>query len=922
MEEEWYLREFDEEIRLPGSMAENGKGMDIRLDMEWTGSIYDSSWYFRPEMARFREADDPWYPMWLTPVKYYVGPAWYSREITVPDGWQGRRILLSLERVHTESILWVDGTECGSRNSLVAPHEYDLSDLLTPGNHRITLRIDNRIKEVNVGPDSHSITDHTQGNWNGVTGKMEIRAMPAAWIDQVQVYPEPGNESARVKIRLGNRSELPVSVDLLLSAKSINTINKHRVPPVGAEIMLLENEKKWIELTLPMGSRFNTWDEFNPALYDLRVRLTGRSRFKHEKTVQFGMREFSAEGTRFSINGRQVFLRGNVDCAAFPLTGYPPMDPESWQRIFRKLKAYGLNHVRFHSWCPPEAAFIAADRTGIYLQAEGPTWPNHGVSLGDGLPIDDYIYEETRAMEKHYGNHASWVMLASGNEPAGRNQAGYLGGFVNYWKERDPRRLYTGASVGSRWPDVPEAEFVVRSRPRGIPWKHHPPQSDFDHRRALFNEPRPYVAHESGQYCAFPDFSEIEKYNGVMRARNFELFREILEERDMGEMAGKFLKASGKLQALCYKHEIEAALRTPGLAGFQLLSLNDFPGQGTALVGVLNSMYGEKGYITADDFAGFCGPTVALARIPKFVYTSDEAFYTDLEISHFGPFPIGNTRLTWEIKNPADSIIGSGYFEIPVLRVDNNNPAGNIIYELSHIREAQKLKLEVRLEHPSIANDWDFWVYPSKLPEQDTAPIYHCDQFDEEAIEVLEAGGDVLLLGAGHIECGKDVRMHLTPVFWNTSWFQMRPPHVTGIYCDPEHPVFNSFPSSYHSDLQWWEIQHNQQVMQLDGFPDGFQPIIQPIDTWFLSRKLGLLFEARILNGRIMVCSIDLSTDPGRRPVARQLLYSIRQYMLSESFDPEARLDPGLIRGLFDPSDEGGYDSHTASSTEDLVPEQ
>ncbi len=915
----WYLSELEDRISLPGSMTENGKGNEVSLEMKWTGSIYDSSWYFRPDMAKYRVADNLKFPMWLTPVKYYVGAAWYNKEVKIPESWEGQRILLFLERVHTESRLWIDGKEIGMQNSLVAPHEYDLSEYLLPGNHIVSLRIDNRIKDINVGPDSHSITDHTQGNWNGIIGKMEIRSIPPVWIDEVQVYPNPDNNSARVKIKIGNQTEMPVTGEITLSARSFNTDKQHRVPSMNSELRLLENEK-WLELTLPMGPDFNSWDEFDPALYNLEVRLKTNGKYAHKKKVQFGMRSFKAEGPRFSINGRPVFLRGNVDCAAFPLTGYPPMDVPTWEKLFSVLKNYGLNHVRYHSWCPPEAAFVAADREGIYLQPEGPSWPNHGVSLGDSLPIDKYIYDETHRMEKYYGNYASYVLLASGNEPGGRNQVKYLQEFVNHWKKRDPRRLYTGASVGSRWPDVPEVEFIVKSRPRGLPWNKSPPQTLFNHRKQIEGETVPYIAHESGQYCAFPDFKEIDEYDGVMRARNFELFQELLEDHDMGDQAENFLMASGKLQLLCYKHEIEAALRTPGFAGFQLLSLNDFPGQGSALIGVLNSMYRGKGYVTSNEFSRFCSPTVPLARIPKFVYTSNESFYAELELFHFGPYPIRNSRLIWEIRNSADSVIARKTIDQPIIQIDNNPLVGNIFYELSGIRTSEKLNLEVRLENTPFINDWDFWVYPPSLPELNKEKIYISEVMDTNALQVLEEGGNVLLLASGKIESGKDVIMHFMPVFWNTSWFQMRPPHVTGIYCDPEHPVFNNFPTSYHSDLQWWEIQHRQQVMQLDEFPTGFKPLIQPIDTWFLSRKLATLFEAKVLNGKIMVCSIDLSSDLEHRPVAKQLRYSITKYMSSDAFNPDASVNPGTIEKLFTLPEKQSYNSFTESSTDDLIP--
>jgi hypothetical protein len=340
--------------------------------------------------------------------------------------------------------------------------------------------------------------------------------------------------------------------------------------------------------------------------------------------VTFGMREFKAAGRQFTINGRPVFLRGTVNNCEFPLTGYPAMDEEAWTRIFKISKAHGLNHMRFHSWCPPEAAFKAADKIGFYLQPEGPSWANHGTSIGEGKPIDQFIYDETGRMEKAFGNYASYCMLAYGNEPRGK-QVEYLTKFNDYWKKKDTRRLYTGASVGGSWPVIPNNEFMVRAGARGLSWNKMP-ESLTDYAPLIEKFSVPFVAHEMGQYCVFPDFKEIKKYTGVYRAKNLELFEEDLKDHDMGDEAERFLMASGKLQALAYKNEIEKAMRTPGYSGYQLLSLNDYPGQGTALVGVLNAFWEEKGYITPKEFRRFSNTTVPLLRTAKFVYGNDESF--------------------------------------------------------------------------------------------------------------------------------------------------------------------------------------------------------------------------------------------------------------------------------------------------------
>lgn len=589
-------------------------------------------------------------------------------------------------------------------------------------------------------------------------------------------------------------------------------------------------------------------------------------------------------------------LRGTVENCVFPLTGYAPMDVDAWERVFLICKRYGLNHMRFHSYCPPEAAMEAADNIGFYLQPEGPSWPNHGSSLGNGAPVDDYLWEEARRIVKRYGNYPSFCMFAIGNEPRGR-WVPWVSRFVNYWKEADSRRVYTGASVGGSWAWQPANQFHVKAGARGLEWDRRPESlSDFASRIDTVSQP--FVSHETGQWCVFPDFKEIDKYTGVMRARNFELFRQDLKDRNMGDLSAWFLMASGKLQALCYKHEIEKTMRTPGYAGFQLLGLNDYSGQGTALVGVLNAFWEEKGYIDADEFRRFCAPTVLLSRMPAFVFENSDTLTASIEVSHFGKEMLPSKVLHWAVKNANGKIITKGDFPRKDIQLGNNQFLGNISVPLQAMERAEQLRLEVWLEGTDISNQWDFWVYPAKLPKVETASIHITDTIDGKTKQILAEGGKVLFLPAGKIELGKDVVQYMTPAFWNTSWFKMRPPHTVGTLVNNYHPIFKDFPTDYWTGLQWWELVNRAQVMEMNGFPAEFQPIVQPIDTWFINRKLGMLFEAKVGEGRIVVCSANLKDDLEHRPVARQLYYSILKYMNSHQFLPEFELELSVIEDL------------------------
>lgn len=921
----WFQQRLTETVHLPGSMAENGKGDEVSLKTKWTGSIYDSSFFFNPRLKKYREPGNLKIPFWLTPAKHYVGVAWYQKQIQLPKDWKGKRWVLSFERAHIETRVWVDDQEIGMRNSLVAAHEYDLTNYLIKGNHTISVRIDNRIQgrpgAINVGPDSHSVTDHTSGNWNGLTGKLALSAGQQTWIDDLQVYPNIHDQSILLKLQLK-------TLLLGLQKGSIQFVVKplfksqQNIPVTTIEYQLHQTEDS-LQLSIPMGKSVQLWDEFHPNLYQMIAILQDGKGKTDSTKVSFGMREIKVVGKQILVNGRPVFLRGTVNNSEFPITGYPATDLASWERIFKIAKAHGLNHFRFHSFCPPEAAFQAADKVGIYLQPEGPSWPNHGTSLGDGRPIDAFLWTETERMVRNYGNHASFCMLSAGNEPAGRNQAKWLADFILKWKARDNRRIVTGASVAMSWPLVPENDYMIKSGSRGLSWSKGP-ESMSDYSDAIKAFSMPYVTHEMGQWCAYPDFNEIAQFTGVYKARNYEMFQEDLKDRGMADMVGKFLASSGKLQLLCYKAEIEKSLRTPGLGGFQLLGLQDFPGQGTALVGTMNVFWKDKPYTSAKAFARFCNSTVPLIRTPKFVYSNAEHLTAAIEVYHFGEKDL-DANIQISLKDPTGKLVTSMAPLKKRLVIAGQNKILDLDIDLASIVTPTKLTLEVSIANTQFANDWEFWVYPAQIATSNISSIYDCNSLNDSAMKILEGGGKVFLNLNGRVTKGKEIVPSFTPVFWNTSWFKMRPPHTLGFVVDPKHPAFNNFPTEYHSNFQWWSLVNKAQVMHLEDFPAALRPLVQPIDTWFINRRLASVFEVRIGKGKLLVSSLNLdkANNKDQEPtadvlVARQLYHSLHQYMLTEKFQPAFQVAPQLIKDLSEKPSKEIFDPFTKDSPDEL----
>lgn len=880
-------------IMLPGSMLTNGIGNPVDASTRFTGSMYDMSYYHAPRFEKYRQPGNIKFPFFLTPSREYVGVAEYSRTVEIPADWKGSDVTLMLERPHITTEVFVNSRYVGKDSTLSVPHRFDVTRYLKPGKkNEIKIRVCNTIDNVCVGQDSHSVTDQTQGNWNGITGRIELQSRPRTHITNMALFPDVEAGAVDVKVRIANAGK---RVRLTLMSDGFR--REYDVKPSASG-------DGTVTVRFPLGDEVRLWDEFSPELYTMTA-VVGSDTV----SSRFGMRDFAVDGRGFKINGRPVYLRGTVENCNFPLTGYPPTDVESWLRIFRKCKEYGLNHMRFHSYCPPEAAFEAADMVGFYLQPEGPSWPNHGVKLGTGMAIDRYLMEETRRMVEEYGNHPSFTMLAAGNEPAG-NWVEWVGDFVDSWKATgDTRRVYCGASVGGGWAWDPRSQYHVKGGARGLTWDKRRPGSDDDFagdmlkvvqkgktQTMVFDVNEPRVGHETGQWCAFPDFHEMDRYTGPYKAANFEIFQETLGENGMASRADKFLHASGMLQQLAYKYDIEKNLRTPDYAGFQMLGLNDYSGQGTALVGVLNVFWDEKGYSDPEKWQSFCAPVVPLARFPRFVFTTADTLRVPVELYNASAGPIDNAGVTFTVTGPGGEVITRDTFK-GSFGIGKNLPVGALRLPLDNSMATGKYNFAVTVGDEA-RNDWDFWVYPAEVDMPDASAIHITDTFDEEAEQVLRDGGDVLLTVAGKVKYGNDVKQHYLPVFWNTSWFKMRPPHTTGATIDTSHPVFAEFPTDDWTNLNWWELVNKAQVMNLSRFPRDYQSPMQPIDTWHLNRKLGMIVEGRVHRGRLFMTTFDIDSNLDKRPVARQMRRSILAYLTGDRFNPVMEIDPALVRSL------------------------
>jgi hypothetical protein len=829
----------------------------------------------------------------------YAGPAWYQRDIDIPAAWQGQRVTLFLERCRWVTAVWLDDRLIGTQDSLIAPHVYELGMVpdehgrdgarpssadVAPGKHRLTICVDNTVK-INLGKFVSALFGGTWGNMNGIIGRIELAATPPVWIEELQAYPQLAKQSVLIKGKLGNATGLAGSGELQWNIEQRTSNNEHRTK-TGKSSVTWTVAGGVIACDIPLGADAKFWDEFSPSLVDLTLTLDARPSASDTRHLRFGLREFAAQGTQFTLNGRPVYLRGTLECSVFPLTGYPPTDVAPWHRIFRIMKSYGLNHIRFHSWCPPEAAFAAADEDGIMIQAEGPM---ANVEAGADPIRDAFIEAEFKRIVDTYGNHPSFCTMTLGNEYGGKDEL--LTGWVAMLQQRDPRHLYSSASSAQK---TVNRQWTELATGRGIPGA----GTERDLRAIVASDARPIIGHEIGQWMYFPDFNEIKKWSGVMALKNFEMIRDDLEQKHLLELAPQYVAASGPFATLLYKEEIEVLLRTPGYAGFSLLDLHDYPTQGTALIGPLDPFWDSKGFITPAAYRRFCGPTVPLLRMPKRTYTADEPFVATADLAHYGPADLEHAQPVWKITDAQGREIAAG--ALPALKAPTGKltELGAISASLAKATAPAKLKVTVALQGTDISNDWDIWVYPADLAPQPPADVVVCEKWD--AAQAALAAGKKVVLFASAGGLTQSLRGKFLPVFWSPVWFPSQKPNTMGLLCDPRQPLLAQFPTEMHSNWQWYELLQRSRLFILDDTPAAYRPLVQVIDNFARNHKLGLVFEGRAGTGRLLVCGIDLPALP-KDPAARQLLASLYAYAGSAAFAPHQELEAGLLEGLFVP---------------------
>ena len=847
----------------------------------------------------------------LTRLYAYKGKATYSRTIEIPKQWKKAAVELFLERTKPTWV-YVDGNLVDSCNFISTPQRYILPKLKT-GKHQLDIVVDNsRGVPEQVYGSSHAYTEDTQTNWNGIIGEISLK--------QVEL-------KAGQKLKSG---------------------------------MVQSESRQYTGKVLPC------------------------------------FRDFRIEGAHFYADGHPVFLRGKHDAAVWPLTGHVDMTVEGWMKYLGICSAYGINHVRFHSWCPPEAAFVAADSLGIYLQPELPFW---GSFDDKDEKLMTFLHQEGENILREYGHHPSFRMMALGNELWGSIDK--MKEFVDDFREIAPDKYYTfGSNYYLGYQGVKEGmDYFTTCRIGGEGWgkynthtrgsfsfadaydggiiNHFRPNTtmNFDEACDKWASPQPWqrqdveqtsykraagipiISHETGQFQTYPDFREIKKYTGVLYPYNFEIFRRRLAAAGMLSQADDFHKASGLWSVKLYKADIEMDLRTKNMAGFQLLDIQDYPGQGSAFVGILDAFMESKGITTANEWHQWCSSVVPLLVTDRFCYDENEMMNAKVQIANYGGESLKGKKLVWKLDYALDENFGDDAAPNAGANIDRfNQPSplaqGEIpittdeegLIDIGEIHHKMKVMadgfndgngtcLDVKIPSRKVIltldidygrydarrhrNTYDLWIYTTEknLDIYKKGVVITSDLTDEVA-KKLEKGAKVLWMpttSKNFVAFADTISQagNATPYtvgglfqtdYWNYRMFKTIcennkktvSPGTLGILTNPKHPIFCDFPTEMHTNWQWFPVIKDSHPLVLDNFAKDDKPIVQVIDNIERNHKLGLVMEWKVGAGKLLVCMSDLE-KASEYPEGRAFYESVLSYMRSPEFAPQSEI---TIAGL------------------------
>lgn len=757
-----------------------------------------------------------------------------------------------------------------------------------------------------------------------------------AWYEKTVLVEHPGSDYSLMLERT-KLTRVYLDDQLVGTSNDISTPQVFALPELTAgshKLVVMVDNSAGVPEQIYASSHAYTEDtqtNWNGIIGRICLMKGESPKLERPAEVHPAFRDFHIEGKHFYANGHKIFLRGKHDACVWPKHGHVAMTEEEWLWYLGTCRDYGINHVRFHSWCPPEAAFVAADSLGIYLQPELPFWGNFDEN---DQVLMSFLHKEGLNILRWYGHHPSFVFMALGNELSGSVPA--MARFVEDFRAAAPDKLFTfGSNYYLGYQGVKEGmDYFTTCRVGGEVWgdydthtrgsfsfadvadggvlNHFRPSTSVTLQEGCQRSTVPVISHETGQFQIYPDYREIAKYEGtIFHPYNLETFRRRLTEAGLDSLADAYHQATGRWSTQLYKADIELDMRTPDMAGYQLLDLQDYPGQGSAYVGILDAFMDNKGVCSREEWRQWCSAVVPMLAVDSLCFTSGQGLHGQILVANYSEQSLLGQTLEWKL------MAGQELFAQGTVQIKNDEiglfAADSLHVDLSSIKSAMRLDLSLSIPEASATNSYPLWVYHSSHDEAWLKGlergIVMSDTLSTEVLTQLQLGATVVLMPH---ESACTVGPLFMTDYWNYRMFKTicqnnkrsPSPGTMGILTNPDLPLFAGFPTDFHTSWQWFPVLHNSRPLVMDAWPKDYLPEVQVIDNIERNHKLGLVAECRVGQGRLLIVMADLK-EAAKYPEGRAFVGSVLQYVKSKAFEPKLELtSQQLVTLLSTPAEE------------------
>lgn len=819
-------------------------------------------------------------------LPYILGTGWYKRSFFAQENWQDKCINLCIGGAMLDVWVWVNGEYAGTYYSCGKPVEFEIEKFVKYGSENEIILAVSNLRNDRIGC---SIRGY-KGKSAGINRAVSISISDGARIKEC--YIRTNEEMTELFWDISLRRKNEQSLTLLWSIYS---------PDENKEIASGKTDAADDGISF-ITDTFNMkpWSDRTPKLYEINLTLKNGDAVLDTFTQNYGMRYAKRDGLKILVNNTPTFLRGTTDHAYFAETCTVPNDISYYMRTLKALKEAGFNWMRFHTTIPPEECMEAADRLGMYIQAE----------TQNGFEDEDFVN-----MLLLCRKHPSVILYCCGNEvPIDEKIGAQMERMGKKCKELVPDCLYDPMEA------LLNVECLLDETLPGYtkePYEHNAimlenmrkysdvfatgvwvfsyhslyPDVDMINKRLSIYK-RPCLIHEAGIFDTYLNLDLEKRYEGTRIGKElFSAVRKYAEEMGVLDMTPTYYHNSCRWMKLLMKFALEKSRRCPSIAGYDFLGAIDCHWHRSGYAtGVMNEFYEIKSGFTFKELQQFNGESIIVSDAGhKRSFFAGETIPINLYASLYGNSDMESGVLCWTLTDDKNEVRKSGTVDVGTAKVGELTELACVDAGLNEVcGTGEHIKLNVMLTGGaySISNEWDFWVFNRK--EEVQSESYRVvSSLTAEDVEYMSNGGRIILLGSGPFP-GLPITFQITPG-GRTGGNSATVVH--------DHPLMRSYPHDGFCDWQFAPMFHDGGAILFNEPDIPFKPIVEIVSTYKVIRKQAAIFEIKIGSGGMLVCGLNVGAEDAS---AKALLHRMKEYIISDEFNPETVVTEDYIIELME----------------------